>query len=138
MKKQTNYVDGFVFVVPKDKIKEYRKMATFGRDAWMKHGALAYFECRGEDIIPKEMGRFKMSGFAEISKAKETETVWLSFITFKSKKHRDEVNKKAHKEMMNSDICKPGEPMPFDMARMTYGGFKVEVSGEQLKLGVKH
>ena len=38
------YVDGFVLVVPKDKTEEYKKMAEGGRDMWMKHGALEYYE----------------------------------------------------------------------------------------------
>ena len=50
------YVDGFVLVIPKDKTEEYKKMASEGRDAWMRHGALAYYECIGDDLTPKEMG----------------------------------------------------------------------------------
>jgi uncharacterized protein YbaA (DUF1428 family) len=30
------YVDGFVLVVPKDKVEEYTKMANEGRDVWMR------------------------------------------------------------------------------------------------------
>ncbi len=44
------YVDGFLLVVPKDKLAEYKEMAGGGRDSWMKHGALAYYECRGSDL----------------------------------------------------------------------------------------
>ena len=44
------YVDGFVLVVPKNKVEEYKKMASEGRDAWMKHGALEYYECMGDDL----------------------------------------------------------------------------------------
>jgi uncharacterized protein YbaA (DUF1428 family) len=50
------YVDGFVLVIPKDKAEDYKKMAESGRDAWMKHGALAYYECRGDDLVPPDMG----------------------------------------------------------------------------------
>ena len=50
------YVDGFVLVVPNDKTEEYKKMAEGGHDSWMKHGALAYFECRGDDLITQEIG----------------------------------------------------------------------------------
>lgn len=54
------YVDGFVLVVPKDKTKEYKKMAEGGRDIWMKHGALGYYECLGNDLKPQEMGDEKL------------------------------------------------------------------------------
>lgn len=46
------YVDGFVLVIPADKVDAYKKMAEEGRDTWMKYGALAYYECRGEDLVP--------------------------------------------------------------------------------------
>lgn len=62
------YVDGFVFVVPQDKVQEYTKMATEGRDMWMKHGALEYYECKGDDLTPKEMGDMKQRAFTEMAK----------------------------------------------------------------------
>lgn len=40
------YVDGFVIPIKKANITAYKKMATLGCKAWMKHGALEYFECR--------------------------------------------------------------------------------------------
>jgi uncharacterized protein YbaA (DUF1428 family) len=123
------YVDGFVLVVPKDKAEEYKIMAEGGRDVWMKHGALEYYECRGDDLVPQEMGGEKARAFTEMSGANSDETVWFSFIVFQSKEHRDEVNVKVMEEMNtkmegNNDI-----PMPFDMKRMAYGGFQVEVEG---------
>ncbi|KKQ03963.1 MAG: hypothetical protein US15_C0072G0009, partial [Candidatus Moranbacteria bacterium GW2011_GWF1_36_4] len=50
------YVDGFVLVVPKDKVEEYKKMAQDGRDMWIKYGALEYYECKGDDLAAQEMG----------------------------------------------------------------------------------
>ncbi len=77
------YVDGFVLVVPKDKTEEYKKMAEGGRDAWMKHGALGYYECRGDALDPQEMGEEKSRAFTEMAGANSSETVWFSFIIFK-------------------------------------------------------
>lgn len=123
------YVDGFVLVVPKDKTDEYKKMATDGRDSWMKHGALGYYECRGDDLVPQEMGGAKARAFTEMAGASTDETVWFSFIIFESKAHRDEVNAKVMAEM--SEQMKDGKDMqmPFDMKRMAYGGFQAEVEG---------
>jgi uncharacterized protein YbaA (DUF1428 family) len=121
------YVDGFVLVVPTDKTNEYKEMATMGRDSWMKHGALAYYECQAGDLKQQEMGDEKSRAFDEMAGAKAGETVWFSFIIFKSKEHRDEVNAKVMAEM--SEMPQPAEPMPVDMARMAYGGFTVEVEG---------
>lgn len=120
------YVDGFVVVVPSDKTEEYKKMASEGRDVWMKHGALDYYECRGDDLEPQEMGPEKTRAFGEMAGAGEGETVWFSFIVFESKEHRDEVNAKVFEEM--GQQAGP-ETMPFDMKRMAYGGFAVEVEG---------
>ena len=123
------YVDGFVLVVPKDKVAEYAKMATEGRDMWMKHGALEYYECKGDDLEPKEAGGMKALGFAELAKANADETVWFSFVVYKSKEHRDEVNKKVMDEMSEKYKDAKDFSMPFDMKRMATGGFSVEVEG---------
>lgn len=123
------YVDGFVLIVPKDKIEEYKKMAVGGRDIWIKHGALGYYECRGQDLKPQEMGDEKTRAFTEMAGVKNSETVWFSFIIFKSKEHRDQVNKKVMAEMNEQMKDQKDMKMPFDMKRMAYGGFQVEVEG---------
>ncbi len=123
------YVDGFVLVVPQDKNEAYKKMAEGGRDSWMKHGALAYYECCGDDLIPQEMGGQKNRAFTDIAGASSNETVWFSFIIFNSKEHRDEVNAKVMAEMDEQMKEYQDMQMPFDMKRMAYGGFQVEVEG---------
>jgi uncharacterized protein YbaA (DUF1428 family) len=125
----TKYVDGFVLVVPKDKEADYKKMAEEGRDMWMKHGALEYFECRGDDLKQQEMGEEKSRAFAEMAGAKSDENVWFSFIVFNSKQHRDEVNKKVMDEMNEKYKDQSDITMPIDMKKMAYGGFDVAVEG---------
>lgn len=123
------YVDGFVLVVPKGKEAEYQKMAEMGRDSWMKHGALQYFECRGNDLKPQEMGDEKSRAFAEVMGTNSDENVWFSFIVFESKEHRDEVNKKVIAEMVEKAQEQSDFSMLVDMKRMAYGGFEVAVEG---------
>jgi uncharacterized protein YbaA (DUF1428 family) len=123
------YVDGFVLVVPKGKEAEYQKMAEEGRDSWMKHGALQYFECKGDDLKQQEMGGEKSRAFAEMAGASDDENVWYSFIVFNSKEHRDEVNKKVMDEMSETYKDQSDFTMPTDMKRMAYGGFEVAVEG---------
>ena len=125
----SKYVDGFVLVVPQDKVEEYKKMAEDGRDAWMKHGALQYFECRGDAMGVQEIGEEKSRAFPEMAGANSEETVWFSFIVFESKEHRDEVNAKVMAEMGEQAEDYKDMVMPFDMKKMTYGGFAVEVEG---------
>jgi uncharacterized protein YbaA (DUF1428 family) len=123
------YVDGFVLVVPKGKEADYQKMAEQGRDAWMKHGALQYFECRGDDLKPQEMGDQKSRAFQDMAGPSSDENVWFSFIVFESREHRDEVNKKVMEEMSASYGGQTDFEMPTDMTRMAYGGFEVAVEG---------
>jgi len=125
----TKYIDGFVLVVPKDKTEEYKKMAEEGRDMWMRHGALEYYESRGNDLVPQEMGGEKARAFTEMAGANSDETVWFSFIIFKSKEHRDEVNAKVIEEMDKQMEGHEDMSISFDMKRMAYGGFQVEVEG---------
>ena len=123
------YIDGFVLVVPKGKEAEYQKMAEKGRDSWMKHGALQYFECRGNDLKQQEMGSEKSRAFAEMTNLGTDENVWFSFIVFKSKEHRDEVNRKVMDEMSEQPEEEQDFTMPVDMTKMAYGGFEVVVEG---------
>ena len=120
------YVDGFVLLVPKKKLKAYKKMAQIGGNLWKKHGALKYFECAGDDLNPN-MGGMKLSTFPKMAKSKPGETVVFSFIVFKSKAHRNKVNAKVMKDPTMCDPQWKDTPMPFDMKRMAYGGFKVIV-----------
>jgi uncharacterized protein YbaA (DUF1428 family) len=125
----SKYVDGFVLVVPKGKSEEYKKMAEDGRDSWMKHGALGYFECRNDDLKQQEMGDEKSRAFGEMAGAKDADDVWFSFIVFESMEHRDEVNKKVMKEMDEAYSQQSDFSMPLDMTKMAYGGFEAIVEG---------
>ena len=114
-----SYVDGFVIPVLKKKLKDYWPMARMGKKIWMKHGALDYKECVGEDL--KNLWG---AAFSKMVKVKPGETVVFSFIVFKSRAHRDSVNKRVIKEMCNMNMPKE---MPFEVKRMVYGGFKTVV-----------
>lgn len=122
------YIDGFVLVIPKGKEAEYQKMAEMGRDSWMKHGALQYFECRGDDFKQHDQGGMKSRSYKEMTGAGDDENVWFSWIVFESKEHRDEVNKKVMEEMSQMPMGEDFE-MPNDMQKMAYGGFEVAVEG---------
>lgn len=118
------YVDGFVLPVRKSQLAAYRKMATMASKAWRKHGALQYFECVGNDLNPKMPMPFLP--FKRTVRARKDETVVFSFIVFRSRAHRDAVNKRVMKDM-EKHAAEWKEPMPFDMRRTAYGGFKTIV-----------
>ena len=111
-------------MVPKNRISDYKKMAQLGARIWKKYGALDYKECLIDDSKPKMV----TLPFPKMVKLKKGETVWFSFITYKSRKHRDEVNKKVMKDPAMNDPIYKEMPMPMDMKRFAYGGFKVVVS----------
>ncbi|HSB47248.1 MAG TPA: DUF1428 domain-containing protein [Candidatus Bilamarchaeum sp.] len=121
---KVGYVDGFVLVVPKKNMKEYAKMAKEAGKVWKKHGALDYKECWGEDLKP-DMSGMPVLTFPKLTKMKPGETVVFSYITYKSRAHRDKVNAKVIKEMEKA--MDPNMKMPFDTKKMAYGGFKVLV-----------
>ena len=116
------YVDGFVLPVPKKNLAAYRKMAEKAAKVWKEHGALEYRECVGDDLNVKDMG----VGFPRQIKTKNGETVVFSWIVYKSKGHRDGVNKKVMKDPRIAAMMDE-KSMPFDVKRMLYGGFKVIV-----------
>lgn len=120
------YVDGFVIPVPKKNLAAYRKMAQMGGKLWKKYGALEYFECVGDDLNP-DMGGMKFFKFPQMAKVKSGETVIFSFIVYKSRAHRDQVNAKVMKDPAMNDPKYKDQPMPFDVKRMAYGGFKTIV-----------
>ncbi len=113
------YVDGFVLTIPKKKKEVYAKIAKKAGKVWMEHGALAYYETIGEDMKPP----FGVP-FPKMTNAKSTDLVVFSWIVYKSRKHRDAVNKKV---MADPRMDMSMEDMPFDMQKMSYGGFEAIV-----------
>ncbi|MDY7232771.1 DUF1428 domain-containing protein [Hyalangium rubrum] len=109
------YVDGFVLPVPKKNVQAYRRMAQKAGKIWKEHGALEYIECVADDVKPG-----KVTSFPQSVKLKPDEIVIFSWIVFKSRAHRDRVNKKV---MADPRLQQPKDT-PFDMKRMIYGGFK--------------
>jgi uncharacterized protein YbaA (DUF1428 family) len=115
------YVDGYVVPVPKKKLEAYRRMAQKAGKVWREHGALELVECVADDVKPG-----KLTSFPQSVKLKKGETVVFSYIVYKSRAHRDRVNAKVMKDPRLAKMCDP-KNMPFDVKRMTYGGFKILV-----------
>jgi uncharacterized protein YbaA (DUF1428 family) len=114
------YVDGFVVPIPKRKLELYRRISRQAGKLWKQHGALEYRECAGDDL-KQNMGL----PFPRLAKLKPGETVMFSWIVYKNRRDRDRVNAKVMKDPRMERMMKL--PMPFDMKRMAYGGFKVIV-----------
>jgi uncharacterized protein YbaA (DUF1428 family) len=115
------YVDGFVLPVLKTKVQAYRRMAQKAGKLWRKLGALEFRECVADDLTPMGVS------FRKVIKAKPSETVFFSYIVFRSRADRDRVNKKVMKDPSMANMMNDPKAMPFDAKRMAYGGFKVLV-----------
>jgi uncharacterized protein YbaA (DUF1428 family) len=116
-----SYVDGFLVPVPKKKVADYRRMAAKAGKIWREHGALEFRECIADDVT---WG--KRTSFPRSVKQKTGETVFFSYIVYKSRADRDRINAKVMKDKRLAKMMDP-KAMPFDMKRMSYGGFKILV-----------
>ena len=67
----------------------------------------------------------KLTSFPQSVKLRPGETVFFSYIVFRSRAHRDRVNAKVMKDPRVANMG--AKAMPFDPQRMSYGGFKVFV-----------
>ena len=111
------YVDGFVIPISTKHLAAYRRLARAAGKVWRKHGAIAYMECVGDDLVHKGI-----LPFTKLARTKRGETVLFSWITYRNKAHRNKVNAAV---MSDPRIVKMmQEPMLFDPKRMAYGGFK--------------
>src|SRR5262245_52951985 len=109
------YVDGFILPVPKRKIDAYRRMAQKAGKVWKEHGALEFRECIADDVKPG-----KVTSFPQSVKLKPGETVFFSYIVYKSRKHRDHVNAEVMKDPRLKGMMTMKD-MPFDAKRMIWG-----------------
>jgi uncharacterized protein YbaA (DUF1428 family) len=111
-----SYVDGFVVPVPKGKLAAYRRLARKAGKVWLEHGALRYVECVADDVQPG-----KVTSFPQAVKLEADEVVVFSWITYASRRDRDRVNKKV---MSDPRLKMDPKDLPFDGARMFWGGFR--------------
>ncbi len=116
-----SYVDGFIVAVPKKNLDAYRKMSMKAGKIWREHGALDYREWVADDV---KVGKF--TSFPRSVKLKGGETVFFSYIVYKTKADRDRINAKVMKDPRLADMMDP-KSLPFDAKRMFFGGFKIFV-----------
>ena len=95
----------------------YREHAEAAAVVFEEHGALSTVECRGDDGPEGEVTSFPMT-----VKCREDETVCSSWILWPSREIRNEA---VPRIMADARLQPHANPMPFDGARMIYGGFEV-------------
>lgn len=117
-----NYIDGFVFPIPRIHLDEYRRVAEQVAEIWKKYGALAYFEYVGEDL--------RLEGtrsFTEVVDLQEDEVIVFGWVLFPSKEIRDLANQQVPDDPKMTALVAPltdAKRLIFDARRMVYGGFE--------------
>ncbi|MBX5165050.1 MULTISPECIES: DUF1428 family protein [unclassified Rhizobium] len=111
-----SYVDGFIVAVPKENIEAYKEFSAFAGSIWKEYGALEYVECIGDDVPYGTL-----TSFPRAVQAKEDEVVVFSWIVYRSRQERDDINAKV---MADPRLKGDQWQMPFDGKRMIYGGFE--------------
>ncbi|MFW6093240.1 MAG: DUF1428 domain-containing protein [Pseudomonadota bacterium] len=115
-----SYIDGFAAAVPTANREIYRSHAQHAAEVFKACGALGVVECWGDDVPEGELTSFPMA----VRKSSD-ETVVFSWILWPSREVRDAAMPRvmADPRMERAPIS----PMPFDGARMIFGGFEVIV-----------
>lgn len=111
------YVDGFLLPIAPQRLEEYQKVASRAGAVWKEHGAIAYWECAGDDLEIQDMTSFRTA-----AGCKDDETVVIAWIIYPSREDRDRINAAVMADPRLKDMC--NDDSIFDYRRMAYGGFK--------------
>ncbi|MDW3182036.1 DUF1428 domain-containing protein [Roseobacter sp.] len=111
-----SYVDGFVAAVPSSKKQDYLNHSRISSEVFKRHGALKTVENWGDDVPPGEV-----TSFPQAVHCGDDETVVFSWVVWPSKEVRDAGWAKI---MEDPDMSPETNPMPFDGARLIFGGFE--------------
>jgi len=128
-----NYIDGFVFPVPRIHLHEYRNVAGQIAEIWKKYGALAYFEYVGDDLTLEGT-----RSFIEAVNLKDDEAVVFGWVLFPSRKVRDSANKQVPKDPRIAELVASltdPDRLIFDAGRMVYGGFRPLIPSNDSDVG---
>ncbi len=117
------YIDLYILPLPKKNLNAYRKIASQFGKIIADLGALEYREFLGDDLKPKWA-----TPFPSKIRLKPGEVLISSVVGFRSKKHRDQVNKKMMNDPRMKKLMAQSEKNPLmDMRLMCYGGFSTIV-----------
>ena len=109
------YIDGFVIAVPTANKQKFIDHAKSMDPVFLELGATRVLEGWGDDVPDG-----KQTDFRRAVEAKPDESVVFSWVEWPDKATRDA----GVKKMMEDPRMDPANnPMPFDGARMIFGGF---------------
>jgi len=118
------YIDGFLLAVQTSRKQEFIDHATRADPAFIEMGATRILECWGDDVPDG-----KTTDFRKATLAREDETIVFSWIEWPDKATRDAAMARIEDVSKTDDRVNPDtNPMPFDGARLIYGGFRPVVT----------
>ena len=113
------YVEGYIVPVKTAQMEDYRTAAIKMAAVWRRLGALSVIEAKAENAPVGELTSFPRAVLLEAD-----ETVVFSYITYKSRAHRDEV---VAAVMSDPEMTEAMQSLEIDGKRMIWGGFEVIV-----------
>jgi uncharacterized protein YbaA (DUF1428 family) len=117
------YIDGFVIAVPTAHKRKFVDHANTGDAVFIDHGATRILECWQADVA-----RGQTTDFFGAVNAEDGESLVFSWIEWPDKARRQAVHERMDEIAKNDARLDPEKnPMPFDGARMIYGGFEAVV-----------
>lgn len=115
------YIDGFVIPVPTANREAFINNARSTDALFKKFGATRVVETLGDDLPDGTQ-----TDFRKAVQAKADETVAFAWIEWPDKPSRDDGMKRFHELAKTDDrFDEEKHPVPFDGARMIFGGFSV-------------
>ncbi len=118
-----SYIDGFVIAVPTSNKKKFIEHAELADAVFTDLGATRVVECWADDV-PEG----KITDFGKAVQATADESVVLSWIEWPDKETRDAaMNKMMSEDFKDERMDMEKNPMPFDGARLIFGGFETVV-----------
>ena len=118
-----SYFEGFVLAVPTANKEQFIEHASRADAVFVEHGARRVLECWQDDVPHGHT-----TDFFRAVDAKDDESVVFSWIEWPDKATRQKVMADMETLMQDERMSPETNPMPFDGARMIYGGFEPIVS----------
>lgn len=115
-----SYIDGFVIAVPTENKQKFVEHAMSVDTIFTELGATRVIECWADDV-PEG----KVTDFGKAVQATQDESVVFSWIEWPDKATRDAAMKMMMSDDFKDERMDPEKnPMPFDGARLIFGGFE--------------
>ena len=113
------YIEGYVIAVPSENKEEFIEHARMMDSLIMEFGATRVMECWEDDVQ-----RGKNTDFHRAVDAKEGESIVFSWVEWPDEETKQQGHERMHELALSDErFIQEKHPVPFDGARMIFGGF---------------